>query len=280
MRKRSIRLALLFLFFLINFNLLGDNLFAKTTIRIGIDYFDENTTEADILNWGSEVGLAAKNSSGTNIKWDITNDGSQDIEVSTKEYFNKEGDSCLTVYAPFGYCDKISVTAINEADDKILDTYSLKIVDGTKWNGSTFFHLDMNTPEGKNADGAVPQIEEKWDAATQVYSIVLPNISCSVDGYTFIGWKDKTGKMYQPQETLSVTYTGEVIYYTIYAEWEKNSISLEQTPKSTEKVISENENKETSAFSKVSFLAIAGVIAAIVIAIIMMKIHFHKKHKK
>ena len=104
------------------------------------------------------------------------------------------------------------------------------------------------------------------------------NISCSVDGYTFVGWKDKTGKMYQPQETLSVTYTGEVIYYTIYAEWEKNSLSLDQTPKSTAKVVSEN--KETSDFSKISFLAIAVAITAIAIAIIMIKIHFHKKHKK
>lgn len=273
MKKGIIRSIVLFLVFFIDFNFVENNLFAKTTIqsiKIEIDYFDENTTEADILNWGSEVGLAAKNSSGTNIKWDITNDGSQDIEVSTKEYFNKEGDSCLTVYAPFGYCDKISVTAINEADDKILDTYSLKIVDGTKWNGSTFFGLDMNIPEGKNVDGAVPQIEEKWDASSQVYSIVLPNVSCSVDGYTFIGWKDKTGRMYQPQETLSVAYTGEVIYYTIYAEWGKNSISLEQTPKSTEKVTSEN--KETSAFSKVSFLAIA-----VAIAVIMIKIHQKRK---
>lgn len=281
MKKRSIWLILLFLVCFTNFNLLEVNLLAKTTIqsiKIEIDYFDENTTETDILNWGSEVGLAAKNSSGTNIKWDITNDDSKKIEVSTKEYFNKEGDSCLKVYAPFGYCDKITVTAINEANDKILDTYSLKIVDGTKWNGSTFFELDMNIPEEKNADGAVPQIEEKWDTATQAYSIVLPNISCSVDGYTFVGWKDKTGKMYQPQETLSVTYTGEVIYYTIYAEWEKNSLSLDQTPKSTAKVVSEN--KETSDFSKISFLAIAVAITAIAIAIIMIKIHFHKKHKK
>lgn len=281
MKKRIIRLIVLFLVFFIDFNFGEINLFAKTTIqsiKIEVDYFDENATETDILNWGSEMGLAAKNSSDTNIKWDITNDGSKEIEVSTKEYFNKEGDSCLKVYAPFGYCDKITVTAINEANDKILDTYSLKIVDGTKWNGSTFFELDMNIPEEKNADGAVPQIEEKWDTTTHVYSIVLPNISCNVDGYTFVGWKDKTGKMYQPQETLSVTYTGEVIYYTIYAEWEKDSLSLDQTPKSTEKVISEN--KETSDFSKIIFLTIAVFITAIVIAVIMIKIHFHQKRNK
>lgn len=191
------------------------------SVRVELDFLDENTSKPDVLYWGSEVGLSAKVSYNTGIKWSISNDGSKDIEVSTTEYCNSQGDNCIEVYAPFGYCDELTITAAAEEDAEILDTYSLRVEDGTKWNGTTFFEFDMNVPDDKQLEGDIPKVKEKWNVDAQEYSIILPSVSCRVDGYMFSGWKDKNGRIYQPNETLAVTHTGEGVYYIIRAEWKK-----------------------------------------------------------
>lgn len=279
-KKRCIELILLFFVILVSFNLSRTEIFAKTTnesVKIEIDYCDENTSKPDILYWGSEVGLSAKTSLDTEIKWKVSNDGSKDIEASTKEYRNSEGNSCISVYAPFGYCDELTISAISEEDEKKLATYSLKIEDGTKWNGATFFEFDMNVPEEKQLDGEIPQIEEQWDVNTQKYTIVLPDIVSSVDGYTFVGWKDKKGKVHQPGETLSVTYR-DTVYYTIYAEWEKRSSSINPTPTHTEAV--EAENKDDAGLSKAAFVGVLIGAVVIVFGGIVIPICIHRKREK
>lgn len=279
-KKNCIGLILLFFVIFVNFNLGREEIFAKATdqsVKIDIDYCDENTSKPDILYWGSEVGLSAKISSDTGVEWKILNDGSKDIEVSTMEYCNSEGESCIRVYAPFGYCDELTITAIAEDDESNFDTYSLKIEDGTKWNGRTFFEFDMNVPEEKQLDGEAPQIEEQWDVGTQKYTIVLPDIFCRVDGYTFVGWKDKNGKLYQPKETLSVTY-GDTVYYTIYAEWEKNNSSVSQTVGHKEEV--EAKNRDNTTLSKFIFLGVIIGIVAIVFIVVVIRICIHRKREK
>ena len=95
-------------------------------VKIEVDFCDENTSKANTLYWGSELGLLAKNTSDKKIKWKISNDGSKEIELLTTEYSDKKGNRCVKLYAPFGYCDNLTIAAISEKSKKILATYSLK----------------------------------------------------------------------------------------------------------------------------------------------------------
>ncbi len=235
------------------------------SVKIEVDSCDENTSKANTLYWGSELGLSAKNTTDRKIRWNVTNDGSKKIEVLTREYTNKSGDSCIIIYAPFGYRDNLTIVAISEKSKKVLATYPLKIVDGTKWNGETFFEFDMNIPEKKQLHGDKPQINEQWDIDTQQYKITLPEPSCKVEGYTFIGWKDKNGKMYKPNEELSVKYTGESVYYTICAKWKKNNSSINGTVQLEEK---NSEKEESMPAAKTIFSG--GIIGVFVIGILVV----------
>lgn len=235
-------------------------------VKIEVDFCDENTSKANTLYWGSELGLSAKNTSDKKIKWKISNDGSKEIELLTTEYSDKKGNRCIKLYAPFGYCDDLTIAAISEKSKKVLATYSLKVVNGTKWNGETFFEFDMNIPEEKQLDGDKTQINEQWDIDTQQYKITLPEPSCKVEGYTFIGWRDKNGKVYKPNEELSVKYTGESVYYTICAEWRKNNSSTNVTAQPEEKKNSEKEESIPTAKTIFS----GGIIGALVIGILIV----------
>lgn len=129
MKKLVLSLASATIIIVVIFCVGRDHNKTNESVRIDIDFCGENTSRSDILFWGSEVGLSAKVSYNTGIEWSISNDGSKDIEVSTIEYQNKNGDSCIKVYAPFGYCDQLTITAAAKDDSKIFDTYSLRVED-------------------------------------------------------------------------------------------------------------------------------------------------------
>lgn len=273
MKKR--KLVILFLVVMANVIFLKSESFAKVIpelVKIKVDFCDENTSKANTLYWGSELGLSARNTSDKKIKWKVSNDGSKKIELLTTEYFDKKGNRCIKLYAPFGYCDHLTITAISEKSKKTLATYSLKVVNGTKWNGETFFEFDMNIPEKKQLDGDKPQINEQWNIDTKQYKITLPEPSCKVEGYTFIGWKDKQGKMYKPKEELSVKYTGGSVYYTICAEWKKNKNSTNATiqPEKEKKSAKEESMPALKTIVSDGFIGVL-VIGILIVGIVVVK---------
>ncbi|MCI8410606.1 MAG: InlB B-repeat-containing protein [Lachnospiraceae bacterium] len=195
-------------------------------ITIGCDFIPKNGSDDHNLTWGSCMGLYAISNVGnqdnnTKIKWNVESTLGSEVTVSISEYKTSKGYDAVKIYAPFGYCDTLSVTAYLESDNSILEKYELNIIDGTNWNGKHFFQFYSGKTDGFTVKGTEPEFFEEWDVQSQTYTISFPENSYQVDKLEFLHWKDEKGNIYQPGEKLTVSYTGEA-FYPIYAVWGKN----------------------------------------------------------
>lgn len=195
-------------------------------ITIGCDFIPKNGSDAHNLTWGSCIGLYASTDlenqdSSTKIKWNVESTMNSETKVSVSEYKTSKGYDGIKIYAPFGYSDTLSVTALLEDNTVTSEKYELNIIDGTKWNGTHFFRFYSGETDGLTVKGTAPEFFEEWDVQSQTYTITLPENSFQVDKLEFLHWKDEEGNIYQPGEKLTVSYTGET-FYPIYAVWGKN----------------------------------------------------------
>lgn len=234
-------------------------------IEITYDYIPKNGSDEHNLMWGSSIGIYAKVtlSDGTvadgdngEIYWEIEEKSGKTIQSVQTEYTTSEGFHGLEIYAPYGYTEELIIKAVSKNNTDIsasyqLNTTSISPVWGDKFKApKTFFRFNPNEPEDKEAEGSEPLFTEKWDRENTSYSVTLPENIYQIDGYEFTGWKDESGKLHQPGDTLTIKLTDSATFYELNAAWKKSSKTENVTTKpiTTEKpTISEKPSETSSA---------------------------------
>jgi hypothetical protein len=209
-------------------------------INVTYDYIPKNGSDDHLLVSGSDMGLVAKvyYNDGTvakgdygKVSWSISSTKDSLNDVYKSEYTNKENFSCLKLYAPYNYINTLTITATSQADNKISGVYELKIDTDIYENRDSYFEFNANEPKGTTSTGKETEFTENWDGSKGTYSVIIPENTYKIKGYSFECWKDENGKKYYPGDTLTISVSeNSGTYYPLYAEWKTTNESVTTQP--------------------------------------------------
>ncbi len=157
------------------------HLMCGSSMKFSLRICKSESTKGDMkIDWK----VTKKDGTPMQAVYDVSNDGTD-----------------LEIYAPYGYSEKLEISACINGDLALTDTYTLETQENDKMVGKTFFRFDTSEVENRVTCNA---FTEKWNANERTYTIVLPSVTLNDKYINFKGWKCSEGGCYAEGELLTL----------------------------------------------------------------------------
>lgn len=216
----------------------NENLKTVKEIRVTWESLPKDGSDAHNLLCGSKMGIMAIVilEDGTvavgdkkNVDWEIVNKEGSDTNArcTVTENANMKECPCVTLYAPFGFEERLIVEATSKDNNFIKGEYEVnttkQVITGEHVysSGKSYYRFNPYAPNGFDVLGEDPVFDESWDAKEGTYTVIIPECNYKIDELEFSGWySELTKQFYKPLEKLTIK-VGDYssVWFPLYSMW-------------------------------------------------------------